>query len=128
MGAALEQAEVEVTALKADLAKTRAGASAKWLQLQEQYNKKQARQIKGLEAERDALKKAKIPKATPGLVGSPHVHSPCLVPVSFAGLLIKCLHFIGMTWAFAQVRSHVALCGRLRAVLGYPRPWGCQPR
>jgi hypothetical protein len=68
------------------------------------------------------------PHQTPGLVGSPHVHSSCLIPVSSTGLLIKCLHFIGMTWAFAQVRPHVALRGRLRAVLGYPRPWGCQPR
>jgi hypothetical protein len=30
---------------------------------------------------------------TPGLVGSPHVHSSCLVPVRrLAGFLIKCLH------------------------------------
>jgi hypothetical protein len=29
---------------------------------------------------------------TPGLVGSPHVHSSCLAPVGFAGFLIKCLH------------------------------------
>jgi hypothetical protein len=29
---------------------------------------------------------------TPGLVGSPHVHSSCLVPVILAGFLIKCLH------------------------------------
>jgi hypothetical protein len=28
---------------------------------------------------------------TPGLVGSPLVHSSCLVPVSFVGFLIKCL-------------------------------------
>jgi hypothetical protein len=28
---------------------------------------------------------------TPGLVGSPEVHSSCLAPVSFAGFLIKCL-------------------------------------
>jgi hypothetical protein len=51
-------------------------------------------------------------------VGSPHVHSSRLVPMSFAGFgfLIKCLHFIGLTWAFAQVRPHVALRGRLRAV------------
>jgi hypothetical protein len=35
--------------------------------------------------------------------------SAWLVPVSSAGLLIKCLHFIGMTWASAQVRPHVAL-------------------
>jgi hypothetical protein len=57
--------------------------------------------------------------STPGLVAdgrSPHVHSSCLVPVSFAGLLIKCLHFTGTTWAFAQVRPHVALRGRLCAV------------
>ena len=60
MGAALQQAEDEVTGLKADLAKARA-ASARWLQLQTQ-NGKQAKQIKGLEAERDALKKVKIPK------------------------------------------------------------------
>ena len=58
MGAALQQAEVEVTGLKADLAKARA-ASAKWLQL-EQDNRKQAQKIKGLEAEKDALKKAKV--------------------------------------------------------------------
>jgi hypothetical protein len=50
------------------------------------------------------------------LVGSPHVHSSRLVPVSFAGFLIKCLHFISTTWFFAQVRPHVALRGRLRAV------------
>jgi hypothetical protein len=63
------------------------------------------------------------------LVGSPHVHSSRLVPVRFAGFLIKCLHFIGMSWAFAQVRPPVTLRGRLRAVLGYAsRPWGCQPR
>ena len=49
-------------------------------------------------------------------MGSPHVHSSYLIPVSFAGLLIKCLHFTGMTWAFAQVRPHVALRGRLCAV------------
>ena len=61
-------------------------------------------------------------------MGSPHVHSSCLVPVSFAGLLIKCLHFTGMTWAFAQVRPHVALRGRLCAVwdvlarVGLPAP------
>jgi hypothetical protein len=60
MGAVLQQAELEVTGLKADLAKARA-VSAPWLQLQLD-NKKQARQIKGLEAERDALKNAKIPK------------------------------------------------------------------
>jgi hypothetical protein len=44
------------------------------------------------------------------------VYSSRLVPVSSAGFLIKCLHFIGMTWASAQVRPHVALRGRLRAV------------
>jgi hypothetical protein len=49
-------------------------------------------------------------------VGSPHVHSSRLVPVSFAGFLIKCPHFISMTWAFAQVRPHVALRGHFRAV------------
>jgi hypothetical protein len=50
-------------------------------------------------------------------VGSPpHVHSSRLVPVSFAGFLIKCLRFISTTWAFAQARPHVALRGRLRAV------------
>ena len=47
--------------------------------------------------------------------------------MSFAGLLIKCLHFTGTTWAFAQVRPHVALRGRLCAVwdilaLGVARP------
>jgi hypothetical protein len=50
------------------------------------------------------------------LVGSPHVHISRLVPVSFAGFLIKCLHFISTTWTFAPVRPHVALRGRLRAV------------
>jgi hypothetical protein len=30
------------------------------------------------------------PHQTPVLVGSPHVHSSCLGPVSFAGFLIKC--------------------------------------
>jgi hypothetical protein len=49
-------------------------------------------------------------------VGSPHVHSSRLVPVSFAGFLIKCLDFISMTWAVAQVRPHVVLRGRFRAV------------
>jgi hypothetical protein len=49
-------------------------------------------------------------------VGSTHVHSSRLVPVSFAGFLIKCVDFISMTWAFAQVRPHVALHGHLRAV------------
>jgi hypothetical protein len=63
---------------------------------------------------------------TPGLVGSPHVHSSCLGPVGFAGLLIKCHHFTVMSWAFAQFRPNVALRGRMCAVLGYPRPWGCQ--
>jgi hypothetical protein len=58
MGAALQQAEVEVTGLKADLAKARA-ASARWLELQTE-NGKQAQEIKGLEAEKDALKKAKV--------------------------------------------------------------------
>ena len=38
MGAALQQAEDEVTGLKADLAKARA-ASAKWLQLQQEIGK-----------------------------------------------------------------------------------------
>ena len=55
---------------------------------------------------------------TPGLVGSPHVHSSCLGPVSFAGLLIECLHFAVMSWAFAQFRPNVALRGHLCAVLG----------
>ena len=45
MGAALEQAEVEVTGLKADLAKARA-ASAKWLQLQAENGKQLQRQRK----------------------------------------------------------------------------------
>jgi len=59
-------------------------------------------------------------------VGSPHVHSSHLVPVSFAGFLIKCPHFISTTWAFAQVRPHVTLRGRLRAVWALSTA-GCCP-
>jgi hypothetical protein len=44
------------------------------------------------------------------LVGSPHVHSSFLVPVSFAGFLIKCLR------VYWQSLPHAALRGRFRAV------------
>ena len=65
---------------------------------------------------------------TPGLVGSPHVHSSCLGPVSFAGLLIKCLHFIGLSWAFAQLRPHVALRGLCSSAVWAASPLGwCPP-
>jgi hypothetical protein len=38
---------------------------------------------------------------TPGLVGSPHVHISFLVPVSFAGFLIKCIP----RWASAAINA-----------------------
>jgi hypothetical protein len=58
------------------------------------------------------------------LVGSPHVHSSRLVPVSSAGFLIKCLHFIGMTCrAFAQVRP-MSLCVAVCAPFGLFLPVG----
>jgi hypothetical protein len=49
------------------------------------------------------------------------------LPVSFAGSLIKCLHFISMTRAFAQVRPHVAFRGRDCAPFGIYPPVGCVP-
>ena len=65
---------------------------------------------------------------TPGLVGSPHVHSSCLGPVGFAGLLIKCLHFIGLSWAFAQLRPHVASRGLYPSAVWASAPLGwCPP-
>jgi hypothetical protein len=59
--ASLEQAAANVNALQRQLAEAR-GVSARWLELG-QENANQAQKTKGLEAERDALKKAKIPKA-----------------------------------------------------------------
>jgi hypothetical protein len=47
-----------------------------------------------------------------------YIGSSCLGPVGFAGLLIKCLHFTAMSWAFAQFRPNAALRGHLCAVLG----------
>ena len=41
---------------------------------------------------------------TPGLVGSPHVHSSCLGPVSFAGM--SSYLRLQAPWAFAQVFAH----------------------
>jgi hypothetical protein len=93
---------------------------------------------------------------TPGLVGSPHVHSSCLGPVSFAGLLINAsasLSCPGLAASSAPVslcvakkyklkkkspfgyRSPVGLsgpviifvtCGHMRR-FGYSLPWGIMP-
>jgi hypothetical protein len=52
---------------------------------------------------------------TPGLVGTSHIHSSCLAPVSFAGFLTNASASIA-TWAFAQVLPNAALRGRFRAV------------
>jgi hypothetical protein len=80
---------------------------------------------------------------TPGLVGSPHVHSSCLGPVSFAGFLLKYLrvHWHSLpprrfAWPFSRRVGYssrgVSLCRSFRFYVcrafavrrGYYSPFG----